>query len=136
MLLFSCLERDLHIVPEDVLHPGASTLVPIQANAQLSGWQLVRRLLQFVWPKGNPAIKRRVLVALFLLISAKIVPDGVTRATAALMNELRNAVFAKVAHHSVRQIARDIFLHLHSLDLSFHLNRQTGALSKAIGERL
>ncbi|KAK6037782.1 hypothetical protein COOONC_24713 [Cooperia oncophora] len=58
--------------------------------------------------------------------------DGLARASSALMNELRNAVFAKVAHHSVRSIARNIFLHLHSLDLSFHLNRQTGALSKAI----
>lgn len=48
------------------------------------------------------------------------------------MNELRNAVFAKVAQSSIRQVARDIFLHLHSLDLSFHLSRQTGALAKAI----
>jgi len=45
---------------------------------------------------------------------------------------LRNAVFARVAHRSIRDIARNIFLHLHSLDLSYHLNRQTGALSKAI----
>lgn len=45
---------------------------------------------------------------------------------------MRNAVFSRVAQHSVRSIARNIFLHLHSLDLSFHLNRQTGALSKAI----
>ena len=49
-----------------------------------------------------------------------------------MFNELRNAVFAKVAHHSVRSIAKRIFLHFHNLDLSFHLNRQTGALSKAI----
>uniref|UniRef100_A0A0R3PN79 Iron-sulfur clusters transporter ABCB7, mitochondrial n=1 Tax=Angiostrongylus costaricensis TaxID=334426 RepID=A0A0R3PN79_ANGCS len=170
------VQRGIFIsLPRTCFHPGASTLVPIQANAQLSGWQLIRRLLQFVWPKGNSAIKKRVLVALFLLVSAKLVnvsvpflyrdivncyndkaptflqltldtvPNGIltvglclifaygiSRASAALMNELRNAVFAKVAHHSVRQIARGIFLHLHSLDLSFHLNRQTGALSKAI----
>jgi ABC-type transport system involved in Fe-S cluster assembly fused permease/ATPase subunit len=49
-----------------------------------------------------------------------------------LFNELRNAVFANVAQHSVRSIAHKIFLHLHNLDLSFHLGRQTGALSKAI----
>jgi len=46
------------------------------------------------------------------------------------MNELRNAVFASVAQQSIRKIARNVFLHLHSLDLSFHLSRQTGALSK------
>ncbi|CAJ0594372.1 unnamed protein product [Cylicocyclus nassatus] len=156
-------------------HPGASTLVPMQARTELSGWQVIRHLVHFVWPKGNRAIKRRVLVALCLLIGAKLanvsvpflyrdavnfyndkaptflrltfdtVPNailttgvciiiayGVTRAASSLMNELRNAVFAKVAQNSVRQIARNIFLHLHNLDLSFHLNRQTGALSKAI----
>lgn len=56
--------------------------------------------------------------------------DGVCRAAAAGMNELRNAVFASVAQQSIRKIARNVFLHLHSLDLSFHLSRQTGALSK------
>ena len=48
------------------------------------------------------------------------------------MNELRNAVFARVAQHSIRKIAQNVFRHLHNLDLSFHLNRQTGALSKTI----
>jgi len=56
--------------------------------------------------------------------------DGVCRTAAAGMNELRNAVFASVAQQSIRKIARNVFLHLHSLDLSFHLSRQTGALSK------
>ena len=54
------------------------------------------------------------------------------RAGASLFNELRNAVFAKVAQGSIRRIANRTFLHLHSLDLSFHLGRQTGALSRAI----
>jgi len=48
------------------------------------------------------------------------------------MNELRNAVFGKVAQSSIRAVSKNVFLHLHSLDLSFHLSRQTGALSKAI----
>ena len=58
--------------------------------------------------------------------------DGLARTGAAGMNELRNAVFGKVAQSSIRTVARNVFLHLHSLDLSFHLGRQTGALSKAI----
>lgn len=48
------------------------------------------------------------------------------------MSELRNAVFAKVAHDSIRRVSKRVFLHLHNMDLSFHLNRQTGVLSKAI----
>ncbi|KAG5876086.1 hypothetical protein JTB14_028858 [Gonioctena quinquepunctata] len=57
---------------------------------------------------------------------------GIARAGAAGFNELRNAVFAKVAQHSIRKIARNLFIHLHNLDLGFHLQRQTGALSKTI----
>lgn len=56
--------------------------------------------------------------------------DGVAKASSIGFNEIRNAVFAKVAQHSIRQIAKNVFLHLHNLDLAFHLNRQTGALSK------
>ena len=58
--------------------------------------------------------------------------DGAARAGSSLLSELRNAVFAKVAHDSIRRVARRVFLHLHNMDLSFHLSRQTGVLSKAI----
>lgn len=56
--------------------------------------------------------------------------DGIARAGAAGFNELRNAVFARVASHSIRKIAVNVFSHLHNLDLAFHLNKQTGTLSK------
>lgn len=58
--------------------------------------------------------------------------DGAARISAALFNELRDAVFAKVAQRSIREIACKLFNHLHSLDMRFHMSRQTGALSKAI----
>lgn len=58
--------------------------------------------------------------------------DGIARAGAAGFSELRNAVFARVASHSIRKIATNTFIHLHNLDLAFHLNKQTGALSKTI----
>ncbi|XP_039748688.1 ATP-binding cassette sub-family B member 7, mitochondrial isoform X3 [Pararge aegeria] len=61
-----------------------------------------------------------------------LVGYGLARATAAGFNELRNAVFAKVAQHSIRKLACNVFMHIHNLDLSFHLGRQTGALSKTI----
>ncbi|KYN01030.1 ATP-binding cassette sub-family B member 7, mitochondrial [Cyphomyrmex costatus] len=57
---------------------------------------------------------------------------GIARAGAAGFSELRNAVFAKVAQHSIRKIAKNVFVHLHNLDMAFHLSRQTGALSKTI----
>jgi ATP-binding cassette, subfamily B (MDR/TAP), member 7 len=66
------------------------------------------------------------------VIIALIIGYGAARAGAALCGELRNAIFAKVAQTSVTHLATQVFRHLHQLDLSFHLNRQTGALSKAI----
>lgn len=66
------------------------------------------------------------------LLFSFVMLDGVSRAGAAFFNEVRNAVFGKVAQNSIRRIAKNVFLHLHNLDLGFHLSRQTGALSKAI----
>ncbi|XP_072288004.1 iron-sulfur clusters transporter ABCB7, mitochondrial [Pyxicephalus adspersus] len=64
--------------------------------------------------------------------TAVLIGYGAARASSALFNEMRNAVFGKVAQSSIRRIAKNVFLHLHNLDLGFHLSRQTGALSKAI----
>lgn len=64
--------------------------------------------------------------------TAMVIGYGVARLGAAGFNELRNAVFARVAQRSIRQVARHVFSHLLRLDLQFHLDRQTGALSKAI----
>ena len=47
-------------------------------------------------------------------------------------NAIQMVPDAKVSQHSIRKIGRSVFLHLHDLDLTFHLNRQTGALSKTI----
>ncbi|XP_070509501.1 iron-sulfur clusters transporter ABCB7, mitochondrial isoform X2 [Chironomus tepperi] len=66
------------------------------------------------------------------LISSMLIGYGIARAGAAGFNELRNAVFARVASHSIRKIAVNTFMHLHNLDMAFHLNKQTGALSKTI----
>uniref|UniRef100_A0A3P9IUL2 Iron-sulfur clusters transporter ABCB7, mitochondrial n=1 Tax=Oryzias latipes TaxID=8090 RepID=A0A3P9IUL2_ORYLA len=66
------------------------------------------------------------------MTTAVLIGYGVSRAGSALFNELRNTVFGKVAQSSIRRIAKNVFLHLHNLDLGFHLSRQTGALSKAI----
>ncbi|CAG8631368.1 4012_t:CDS:10, partial [Ambispora leptoticha] len=57
---------------------------------------------------------------------------GLARIGASAFSEFRNAVFAKVAQRSIRRVARNVFFHLHQLDLGFHLARQTGGLSRAI----
>ncbi|KIV96363.1 iron-sulfur clusters transporter atm1, mitochondrial [Exophiala mesophila] len=61
-----------------------------------------------------------------------IVAYGITRISATVFQELRNAVFASVAQKAIRNVARNVFQHLLKLDLNFHLSRQTGGLTRAL----
>ncbi|KAJ4375275.1 Iron-sulfur clusters transporter atm1, mitochondrial [Neocucurbitaria cava] len=61
-----------------------------------------------------------------------IVAYGLTRIGATISQELRNAVFASVAQKAIRKVACSVYEHLLRLDLSFHLSRQTGGLTRAI----
>ncbi|EOO00606.1 putative iron-sulfur clusters transporter atm1 protein [Phaeoacremonium minimum UCRPA7] len=63
---------------------------------------------------------------------AMIIAYGATRIGATVFQELRNAVFASVAQKAIRKVACDVFDHLLRLDLSFHLSKQTGGLTRAI----
>ena len=61
-----------------------------------------------------------------------IVAYGVARTLAQAFGELRDAVFAKVAQRAIRTAGLGTFRHLHELSLRFHLDRRTGAVSRAI----
>jgi ATP-binding cassette subfamily B protein len=63
---------------------------------------------------------------------ALIVFYGLARVAAQAAGELRELVFAKVAQRAVRRVALEVFRHLHALSLRFHLERQTGGLSRSI----
>jgi len=57
---------------------------------------------------------------------------GIARFLHAGFGEIRDALFAKIGQNAIRRAALKIFEHLHNLSLKFHLNRQTGALSRII----
>ena len=63
---------------------------------------------------------------------ALIVGYGLLRVASSGFAELRDAVFAAVQQRTVRKVALQTFRHLHRLSLRFHLDRQTGGLSRAI----
>ncbi|KAM7186676.1 putative iron-sulfur clusters transporter [Rhypophila sp. PSN 637] len=63
---------------------------------------------------------------------AMILGYGAARIGAVVSQELRNAVFSSVAQKAIRRVARGTFGHLLNLDLSFHLSKQTGGLTRAI----
>ncbi|MBS1270857.1 MAG: ATM1-type heavy metal exporter [Gammaproteobacteria bacterium] len=68
--------------------------------------------------------------ALLIVPLALLLAYGLLRFSTILFQELRNAVFAKAAQRSTRRITLKVFRHLHNLSLRFHLDRQTGGLSR------
>jgi len=120
-------------------------------------WRAVAGLLPYLWE-----FKWRVLIALACLVSAKlanvgvplvmkrVVDDldpslqivavpvallaiyGLLRFSATLFAELRDVVFVPVTQRAIRRVALGVFRHLHSLSLRFHLERQTGGMTRDI----
>ena len=123
----------------------------------------VRTLLPLLWPKGETAMRARVVAAIVCLLLAKganiLVPMlfkllvdalspkvataialplglllayGLARVMTQVFSELRDGIFARVAQRAIRKVALQTFRHLHALSLRFHLDRQTGGLSRVI----
>lgn len=59
-----------------------------------------------------------------------IVAYGLLRLSSALFNELRDSVFARVRYHAMRRLSTEVLQHLHGLSLRYHMERQTGAISR------
>ncbi len=127
------------------------------ARAPRNDLQTLRSLLPYVWQ-----FRWRVIAALICMIAAKlasvilpfflkqiidelgVAPSllvlpvaallgyGFARLASSAFGELRDALFARVTQGSIRRIARQLFEHLLSLSLRFHLQRQTGGLSRDI----
>ena len=74
---------------------------------------------------GNPAYALVVPVGL-------LIAYGLLRLSATVFTELREFFFAQVTQRAVRTIALKVFRHLHALSLRFHLNRQTGGVTRDI----
>ncbi|RIA88206.1 iron-sulfur clusters transporter ATM1 [Glomus cerebriforme] len=151
-----------------ISRPPAATENIIKTTQSSTDWTIIKNLVRYIWPRDDPAIKIRVVVALSLLVTGKLlnvqVPFffkyiidslnievsqfgtvwtiagamiigckyGAARIGSTVFQELRNAIFANVAQKAIRKVARNVFYHLHQLDLNFHLSRQTGGLSRAI----
>ncbi|KAJ1658124.1 Iron-sulfur clusters transporter atm1, mitochondrial [Dispira simplex] len=69
---------------------------------------------------------------LVTIAGAMLIGYGGARLGAALFQELRNAVFSRVAQTAIRRVALNVYQHLLNLDLPFHLSRQTGGLTRAM----
>ncbi|MEO8408729.1 MAG: ABC transporter transmembrane domain-containing protein, partial [Oxalobacteraceae bacterium] len=109
-------------------------------------WRVIFALLFLVGAKlanvGVPLVLKALIdhmtrspsqsQALLVLPLGILVAYGVLRMATTLFTELREFIFAKVTQRAVRTIALRVFRHLHALSLRFHLNRQTGGMTRDI----
>jgi ATP-binding cassette subfamily B protein len=77
--------------------------------------------------KSTPPLPAFLLAPVMLVVAYNIV-----RVVQLAFNQLRDALFARVGQHAVRQLAYRTFVHMHQLSLRFHLERRTGGLSRII----
>ncbi|PLC05820.1 metal ABC transporter permease [Variovorax sp. RO1] len=87
---------------------------------------LLKNLIDTMTPKPDMA-QALLIVPIGLLLAY-----GLLRFSTALFGELRELIFAKATEGTARQIALEVFGHLHSLSLRFHLERQTGGMTRDI----
>ena len=73
-----------------------------------------------------------ILPAFLLGAVILVIAYNFTRILQVGLNQLRDALFASVGQHAVRQLAYRTFVHMHQLSLRFHLERKTGGLSRII----
>ena len=155
--------------------PSAKSAPSAVDAAQKSMFATLRDLWPYMWPGDRPDLKVRVLLALAILVTAKVVTvlvpytykwatdaltktpaagadgaatlglavivsipillvvaNGVGRILIGVFNNLRDALFARVGQHAVRNLAYQTFVHMHDLSLRYHLQRRTGGLSRII----
>ena len=126
-----------------------------------SDWQVLRRLFPYLWQYrwrvvaallfmvgakvanvGVPVLLKHLVdamnvkvgdaQALIVVPVALLVTYGLLRFSTTLFTELRELVFAKATEGATRHIALQVFRHLHELSLRFHLDRQTGGMTRDI----
>jgi len=122
------------------------TLLPYlwPKNAQNLRIRVVIALLFLAAAKGLnvsvPIFYKKAVDALSMDATAQLlavpimllVGYGVARVLSQAFGELRDAVFARVGQRAIRDVALKTFEHLHKLSLRFHVQRQTGGLSRSI----
>ncbi|MCZ8113285.1 MAG: ABCB family ABC transporter ATP-binding protein/permease [Betaproteobacteria bacterium] len=138
-----------------------STVAAAAPGAHRSDWGTLARLLPYLWRYrwrvgaalafllaakaanvGVPvllkelvdalAIKPGQAVALLVVPAGLIAAYGLLRLSTSLFTELRELIFAKATEGTARSISLQVFRHLHALSLRFHLERQTGGMTRDI----
>ncbi|KAK7031168.1 Iron-sulfur clusters transporter atm1, mitochondrial [Paramarasmius palmivorus] len=132
--------------PRDLLSEAAPLT---QAQERRNNWEVIKLLLGFIFLFGGkllnvqvPLIFKEVVDSLNMDISSGstvwtvvgtlILGYGAARIGANVFGELLNATFANIGQRAIRKVARETFEQILSMDMKFHLSRQTGGLTRAI----
>lgn len=137
----------------------ATGALPAPDPSERHDWQTLKALIPYLWSYrgrvifalgclllakfanvGVPMVFKHLVdaltispeQALIVVPAAILVAYGVLRFSTSLFTELRELVFARVTQQAVRNISLQVFNHLHALSLRFHLERQTGGLTRDI----
>jgi len=134
---------------------------PSAPPATRSDWSVIQTLLPYLWVYkwrviaalgcligakvanvGIPVVMKHLIdaltisptnpKALMVLPLGALIAYGALRLSTTVFTELREFLFARVTQRAVRTIALQVFRHLHNLSLRFHLNRQTGGMTRDI----
>jgi ABC-type transport system involved in Fe-S cluster assembly fused permease/ATPase subunit len=137
--------------------PGASS----KPSLNRSDWATLKRLFPYLWDYkwrvlaalafmvgakvanvGVPLLLKNLVDAMsfkpgdvqvvLVVPAALLVGYGLLRLSTSLFTELRELVFAKATEGAARRISLEVFRHLHALSLRFHLERQTGGMTRDI----
>ena len=138
---------------------ASATALPGPEPTERHDWQTLRELLPYLWAykyrvmialacllaaKGAnvtvPIVFKKLIdslditqaQAVIVVPAALLLAYGALRFSTSMFTELRELVFARVTQQAVRRISLQVFRHLHSLSLRFHLERQTGGLTRDI----
>ncbi len=127
-----------------------------QVHKNRRDWHNLRNMLPFLWEfrgraafallclvlskvanVGVPLLLKQIVDALehkpeqaLVLPLGLLLAYGALKLSASLFNELRDIVFAKVRYRAMRRLSTRVLEHLHRLSLRFHLERQTGGISR------
>ena len=140
----------------DLLPKTTGSLIPDRSD-----WDTLKRLFPYLWDYkwrvlaalsfmlfaklgnvGVPLLLKNLVdtmnikpgdtQALLVVPAALLLGYGLLRLSTSLFTELRELVFSKATEGASRKISLEVFRHLHALSLRFHLERQTGGMTRDI----
>ncbi len=141
--------------------PGAPATPAASQGPARSDWGTLKRLFPYLWDYkwrvlaalgfmvgaklanvGVPLLLKNLVdtmnfkpgdvQAVLVVPIALLLAYGLLRLSTSLFTELRELVFAKATEGAARRISLEVFRHLHALSLRFHLERQTGGMTRDI----